>query len=85
VVGYRPDLVDLVRFRLRELLLRHIDWISLDLPLSHPRARQLCERIEALGFFFAGVILELVGDDVLSPCILPRTSPRSSSPTSWRP
>ncbi len=65
VVTYGPDLVDLVRFRLRELLLRHIDWISLDLPLSHPGARELCERIEALGFFFAGVIPELVGDDVL--------------------
>jgi serine/threonine-protein kinase RsbW len=65
VVAYGADLVDLVRFRLRELLLRHIDWISLDLPLSHPGAQQLCERFEALGFFFAGVIPELVGDDVL--------------------
>jgi serine/threonine-protein kinase RsbW len=65
VVAYGADLVELVRFRLRELLLRHIDWISLDLPLSHPAAPQICERLEALGFFFAGVIPELVGDDVL--------------------
>jgi len=65
VVAYGADLADLVRFRLRELRLRHIDWISLDLPLSHPAAAQVCEQIEALGFFFAGVIPELVGDDVL--------------------
>ena len=65
VTAYGADLVDLVRFRLRELRLRRIDWISLDLPLSHPGAQQLCAPLEALGFFFAGVIPELVGDDVL--------------------
>jgi serine/threonine-protein kinase RsbW len=65
VMAYGTDLVDLVRVRLRELLLRRVDWISLDLPLSHPGAQQFCERLEALGFFFAGVIPELVGDDVL--------------------
>jgi len=65
VVAYGADLVDLVRFRLRELRLRHIDWISLDLPLSHPAAPHACEQVEALGFFFAGVIPDLVGDDVL--------------------
>jgi serine/threonine-protein kinase RsbW len=65
VVACGADLVDLVRFRLRELLFRHIDWISLDLPLSHPAAPQLCEQIEGLGFFFAGVIPDLVGDDIL--------------------
>jgi len=65
VTAYGADLADLVRFRLRELRLRRIDWISLDLPLSHPGAQQLCAPIEALGFFFAGVVPELVGDDVL--------------------
>ena len=65
VVTYGADLVDVVRVRLRELLLRRIDWISLDLPLSHPGARHFSEGIEALGFFFAGIIPELVGDDVL--------------------
>jgi anti-sigma regulatory factor (Ser/Thr protein kinase) len=65
VTAYGADLADLVRFRLRELRLRRIDWISLDLPLSHPGAQQLCAPIEALGFFFAGIIPELVGDDVL--------------------
>jgi anti-sigma regulatory factor (Ser/Thr protein kinase) len=65
VVAYGADLVDLVRFRLRALRLRHIDWISLDLPLSHPATPHACEQVEALGFFFAGVIPDLVGDDIL--------------------
>lgn len=65
VTAYGADLADLVRFRLRELCLRRIDWISLDLPLSDPGAQQLCAPIEALGFFFAGIIPELVGDDIL--------------------
>jgi anti-sigma regulatory factor (Ser/Thr protein kinase) len=65
VTVYGSDLPDLVRLRLRELCLRRIDWISLDLPLSHPGARDLCAPIEALGFFFAGVIPDLADDDVL--------------------
>lgn len=65
VTTYGADLAELVRFRLRELRLRHIDWISLDLPLAHPGAQQLCGSVEALGFFFAGIIPELIGDDVL--------------------
>jgi serine/threonine-protein kinase RsbW len=65
VTAYGRDLPDLVRLRLRELCLRRIDWISLDLPLSHPEARELCAQIEALGFFFAGIIPELADDDVL--------------------
>jgi serine/threonine-protein kinase RsbW len=65
VTVYGSDLPDLVRLRLRELCLRRIDWISLDLPLSQPEARDLCAPIEALGFFFAGVIPELADDDVL--------------------
>jgi hypothetical protein len=65
VTAYGRDLPDLVRLRLRELCLRQIDWISLDLPLSHPGARDLCAPLEALGFFFAGVIPELADDDVL--------------------
>jgi anti-sigma regulatory factor (Ser/Thr protein kinase) len=65
VTRYGRDLPDLVRYRLRELCLRRIDWICLDLPLSHPGARRFCAPIEALGFFFAGIIPDLVGDDVL--------------------
>ena len=34
-------------------------------PLSHPGAGQFCAALETLGFFFAGVIPDLAGDDVL--------------------
>lgn len=59
------DLPELVRFRLRELCLRHIAWIGLDLPLSDPAVPSLCAPLEALGFFFAGVVPELADGDVL--------------------
>ena len=52
--------------RLRELCLQRVDWICLDLPLSHPGAAQYCAALEALGFFFAGVIPDLADDDILS-------------------
>jgi len=65
VTGYGSDLPDLVRARLRELCRRRIDWIGLDLPLSKPEAGQVCASLEALGFFFAGVVPDLADDDVL--------------------
>ena len=65
VTVFGRDLPGLVRLRLRELCVRRIDWISLDLPLSDPSAQDLCAPMEALGFFFAGVIPELADDDVL--------------------
>jgi len=66
VSAYGRDLPELVRFRLRELQLRRIDWICLDLPLSHPAAAELTAPLEALGFFFCGIIPELADDgDIL--------------------
>jgi len=65
VTAYGADLADLVRARLRELCLRRIDWICLDLPLSDPGAAQLCASLEALGFFFAGIIPDIADDDIL--------------------
>lgn len=65
VTAYGADLAELVRLRLHELRLRRVDWFSLDLPLSQPGAPLFCTQVEALGFFFAGVIPELGGDDVL--------------------
>lgn len=65
VTAYGQDLAELVRFRLRELCLRRIDWISLDLPLAHPAAAGLCAPLEALGFFFAGIVPEVADGDVL--------------------
>jgi serine/threonine-protein kinase RsbW len=65
VTAYGSGLVDLLRSRLRQLELRRIDWIGLDLPLSHPEVAEVAPALEALGFFFAGVVPDLVDDDVL--------------------
>jgi anti-sigma regulatory factor (Ser/Thr protein kinase) len=65
VIDYGPDLPGLVRSHLRELCVRRIDWIGLDLPLNVPGSEEFCSALEALGFFFAGVIPELDGGDVL--------------------
>jgi serine/threonine-protein kinase RsbW len=59
------DLPELVKARLRELCVHRIDWIGLDLPLTEPGAAEFCPALEAIGFFFAGIIPELSGGDVL--------------------
>jgi hypothetical protein len=58
------DLQELVRVRLRELCLRRVDCIYIDLPLSHPAVQSAGARLNELGFFF-GVIPELRDGDVL--------------------
>jgi len=65
VKQYGADLEELVKFRLRELCLRRIDCIYIDLPLSHPATQKFCASLEMLGFFFAGVIPEMSEGDVL--------------------
>jgi len=65
VKQYGADLEELVKFRLRELCLRRIDCIYIDLPLSHPATQKFCASLEMLGFFFAGVIPEMSDGDVL--------------------
>lgn len=50
IVAYGADLIELVQFRLRELCLRRIDCIYVDLPLSNPAAAQSCASLEMLGF-----------------------------------
>jgi anti-sigma regulatory factor (Ser/Thr protein kinase)/GNAT superfamily N-acetyltransferase len=62
---YGADLEELVRFRLRELCLRRVDCIYIDLPLSHPATPKFCASLELLGFSFAGVIPEMSEGDVL--------------------
>ena len=59
VAQYGVDLEELVKFRLRELCLRRIDCIYIDLPLSHPATQKFYAALEMLGFFFAGVIPEI--------------------------
>jgi anti-sigma regulatory factor (Ser/Thr protein kinase) len=65
VVEYGQDLVELVKFRVRELCLRRVDCIYLELPLSHPAVQYYCAPMEMLGFFFGGVMPELQDGDVL--------------------
>jgi serine/threonine-protein kinase RsbW len=65
VAQYGADLEELVKFRLRELCLRRIDCIYIDLPLSQPATQKFCASMEMLGFFFGGVIPEMSEGDVL--------------------
>ena len=65
VAQYGADLEELVKFRLRELCLRRIDCVYIDLPMSHPATPKFCASMEMLGFFFAGVIPEMSEGDVL--------------------
>jgi serine/threonine-protein kinase RsbW len=65
VTAYGADLVDQVRARLGELRRRRIDWIGLDVPLSHPAAQPAVPALERLGFFFAGVVPDVADGDVL--------------------
>jgi anti-sigma regulatory factor (Ser/Thr protein kinase) len=59
------DLQELVRIRLRDLCLHRVDCIYLDLPLSHPAVQSAGARLDELGFFFGGVVPELLDGDVL--------------------
>jgi anti-sigma regulatory factor (Ser/Thr protein kinase) len=65
VVEYGQDLEELVKFRLKELCLRRVESIYLDLPLSHPAIQRYCASMEMMGFFFAGIIPEIQDGDVL--------------------
>ena len=65
VSQFGADLEELVKFRLRELCLRRIDCIYIDLPLSDPATQKFCANLEMLGFFFGGIIPELYDGDVL--------------------
>ena len=52
------DLAELVRVRLRELCLHHVDCIYVDLPLSYPATGQAGAWLMDLGFFLGGIIPE---------------------------
>jgi anti-sigma regulatory factor (Ser/Thr protein kinase)/GNAT superfamily N-acetyltransferase len=58
------DLGELVRGRVRELCLQHIDCIYVDLPLSHPATAQAGTGLRDLGFLFGGIIPEAHGGDM---------------------
>ncbi|MBP2290439.1 GNAT family N-acetyltransferase [Azospirillum rugosum] len=59
------DLVEVVRTRLREAVLRRAEVVFLDLPLADPATQMMAGRLEALGFSFAGVFPESDAGDLL--------------------
>jgi anti-sigma regulatory factor (Ser/Thr protein kinase) len=65
VMEYGQDLVEVLRLRLRELCLKRLDCIYLDLPLTHPAIQHFCDSIEELGFFFGGLLPEVHEGDML--------------------
>jgi anti-sigma regulatory factor (Ser/Thr protein kinase) len=65
VAGYGRDIVDLVKFRFKELCTQKIEIIFIDLPLSHPATATICPALEMLGFFFCGIIPHKQQGDVL--------------------
>ncbi len=66
VSRYGRDLEDQVRAQLKDLCLRDMACIHLDLPLDHPAAQETCASLEMAGFFFAGLLPRRGGEsDVL--------------------
>ncbi|MCF8239933.1 MAG: GNAT family N-acetyltransferase [Melioribacteraceae bacterium] len=59
VIDYGRDFEEHIHYRLKELCLRKVDSIYIDLPLAKPHTQQFCAVLEMYGFFFAGVIPEL--------------------------
>ncbi|MCX6013153.1 MAG: ATP-binding protein [Chloroflexi bacterium] len=59
VAQFGNDLEELVKFRLKELCLRHIECIYIDLPLSDPYTQTVCASLEMMGFFFGGIMPEM--------------------------
>ncbi len=63
--AYGADIIDVVRARFRDLCLKRLDVIWLDLPLHDPWTAHHCAAFEMMGFFFGGVIPEMSNGDVL--------------------
>lgn len=59
------DTVGQVGHHLKDLTLKRIDLVLLNLPLSSPATGAMVSEFERMGFFFAGVIPNLIGEDVL--------------------
>ena len=65
IVEFGADLHEQVRFALREMCRHGTACAFVDLPLSDPAAAQACAGLEALGFFFGGILPEQDSGDVL--------------------
>lgn len=65
VTQFGRDIVDHVRFMLKEACLHNNVCVYLDLPLGNPATALFCDQLESLGFFFSGLVPELRDGDVL--------------------
>lgn len=65
VRAYGADVLKRVLEELRELCRRGYACVYLELPLSDPMTAVLCRGFEAFGFFFAGLLFEVDGQDSL--------------------
>lgn len=62
---YGEDIVPILRLRIKELCMKKIDTIYLELPLSEPATMYLVSQFRELGFFFGGLIPEFREGDIL--------------------
>ncbi len=65
VLHFGETFEKLLQYRLKELCLKKIEVIYLDLPLSNKLTQHFCAAAEQLGFFFAGIVPEFFEGDVL--------------------
>ena len=62
---YGEDIVPLVQNSVKELCMKKVDTIYLELPLSDPNTMFLVPKFRETGFFFGGVIPEFRNGDIL--------------------
>lgn len=62
---YCPDTPRIVDARIKELVIQGIEYIFVDLPLSDPLTPYFAQEFDLIGFFFAGVIPDLMDGDAL--------------------
>jgi serine/threonine-protein kinase RsbW len=65
ITDFGCDFREVVHSNLRQLCCRKIEGIFIDLPLSHPETALQCQALEAMGFFFSGIIPEFAEGDIL--------------------
>jgi anti-sigma regulatory factor (Ser/Thr protein kinase) len=65
VNNFGVDFLSELRSQVKELCLRQVELIVLDLPLKNPVTSLLCPEIENIGFFFSGLMPEYLNGDAL--------------------